>query len=288
MARPNKQGLEYFPFDVDIDMDDKLAMVIGEYGSAGEILYVKLLTWIYKHQGYYVEWTEQEQLKFCKRFSYLGIALDKINEVVGRCIRWGLFDARLYDAAKILTSIRIQKTWFDVSRKRKDRQIDAEIWLLGVNGGNNPAETQLMAEETTKKTEETTQSKGKEIKEIINSGEPATPAPASTPSIKLEEKRRLMKSRQDAFYQSLVPHVGQYGKEMIRAFFNYWSEPNKSQTKFKQEMEITWEIGGRLATWEKNQYKFSKGKNPNNEQQPSAVNERIKATIAAAQQGSQA
>ena len=56
-------------------------------------------------------------------------------------------------------------------------------------------------------------------------------------------------SRKDSFYQLLVPYVGRYPKEMIRAFFDYWSELNKSGTKMRYELEKTWELSKRLATW---------------------------------------
>lgn len=56
-------------------------------------------------------------------------------------------------------------------------------------------------------------------------------------------------SRKESFYQSLVPYVGQYPKEMIRAFFDYWSELNKSETKMRYELEKTWELPRRLVTW---------------------------------------
>ena len=56
-------------------------------------------------------------------------------------------------------------------------------------------------------------------------------------------------TRKDSFYQSLVPYVGKYPKDMIRAFFDYWSELNKSETKMRYELEKTWELSKRLATW---------------------------------------
>ena len=56
-------------------------------------------------------------------------------------------------------------------------------------------------------------------------------------------------SRRDSFYQSLIPFVGQYPKEMVRKFFDYWSELNKSGTKMRYELEKTWELRLRLATW---------------------------------------
>jgi len=56
-------------------------------------------------------------------------------------------------------------------------------------------------------------------------------------------------SRKESFYQSLVPFVGKYQKEMIRSFFDYWSELNKSETKMRYELEKTWELPKRLSTW---------------------------------------
>ena len=63
-------------------------------------------------------------------------------------------------------------------------------------------------------------------------------------------------SRKEAFYQSLIPFVGLYPKEMIRAFFDYWSEQNKSGTKMRFELEKTWELSRRLKTWEKKEYQY--------------------------------
>ncbi len=72
-------------------------------------------------------------------------------------------------------------------------------------------------------------------------------------STNVESKKAAAKaatlSRKKVFYQSLVSYVGQYPKEMIRAFFDYWSELNKSETKMRYELEKTWELPRRLATW---------------------------------------
>ena len=61
------------------------------------------------------------------------------------------------------------------------------------------------------------------------------------------------KEREKSFEQSLVPFVVSYGgiyqPTMIRAFFNYWTERNKSGTKMRFELEKTWETLKRLQTW---------------------------------------
>lgn len=62
------------------------------------------------------------------------------------------------------------------------------------------------------------------------------------------------------FADTLKPFVETYGKEMIRKFFNYWTEPNKSNTKFKMELEKTWSLERRLETWASREKEFIKEK----------------------------
>lgn len=75
------------------------------------------------------------------------------------------------------------------------------------------------------------------------------------------------REREKVFENSLVPFVisrgGIYKPEMIRAFFNYWTEKNKSGTKMRFEMEKTWETQKRLTTWcnNENQYKRNEKRN---------------------------
>lgn len=64
-------------------------------------------------------------------------------------------------------------------------------------------------------------------------------------------KEEEMKSRGKEFYNVLIPFVKTYGREMIREFFDYWSEPNKSHSKMRFEQERTWDLSRRLQTWEK-------------------------------------
>ncbi len=67
-----------------------------------------------------------------------------------------------------------------------------------------------------------------------------------------------MQDRKDKFYNSLIPYVETYGKEMIREFYDYWIEPNRSETKMRCELETTWSLEGRLRTWSKRNQSFKK------------------------------
>jgi len=67
-----------------------------------------------------------------------------------------------------------------------------------------------------------------------------------------------VEKRKADFYNSLIPYLQQYPKELIRAFFDYWSELNKSRTKMRFEGEKTWETDKRLTTWANNEKKYEK------------------------------
>lgn len=69
---------------------------------------------------------------------------------------------------------------------------------------------------------------------------------------KKEKAEAELKKRAQKFYDSLIPYLDRYGKEMLRAFYDYWSEPNKSHSKMRFEQERTWDLGRRLARWDRN------------------------------------
>lgn len=75
----------------------------------------------------------------------------------------------------------------------------------------------------------------------------------SSPNVKTMkvDKEQEMKSRERRFYNELIPFVNTFGREMIREFYDYWSEPNKSHSKMRFEQERTWDLARRLQTWEK-------------------------------------
>ena len=76
---------------------------------------------------------------------------------------------------------------------------------------------------------------------------------------KLAAAKAATLKRKEDFYNSLIPYVERYGKDMIRAFFDYWSELNKSETKMRLDTEKTWELPRRLSVWA-NREKIPKSK----------------------------
>lgn len=90
---------------------------------------------------------------------------------------------------------------------------------------------------------------------------------------------QTIEDRQQQFYQALIPFVrkdprdpDKYSKEMLRNFYDYWTEPTPSGSRLKFEMEKTWELSRRLKKWSANN--FDK-KRINNEQPLTKTYEKV-------------
>lgn len=131
MARPNKTGLDYFPFDVDFFADEKIAAISGEFGIKGEITVVKLLCAVYRN-GYFILWDEPLKYKLLRDLP--SVSAELLGQIINRLVKWGFFDEGLFNSVKVLTSRGIQKRFFSITRRR-GLPIDAK-YLLAENGCN--------------------------------------------------------------------------------------------------------------------------------------------------------
>jgi len=174
MARPIKEGLDYFSFDIDFFHDQKIEFVSAKYGIEGEIITVKLLCKIYRN-GYYLNWGDDECLLFSKKVGE-NISFDLVKNVVDELLKRDFFNQNLYKKYNILTSKGIQKRYFEAIKRRKDFTFYNEYCLLnGVNVYNNPINVYINPQNVDiNKQSKVKESKGKEI---INTKEtkPATP-----------------------------------------------------------------------------------------------------------------
>jgi hypothetical protein len=60
-----------------------------------------------------------------------------------------------------------------------------------------------------------------------------------------------------AFKEKLVPFKNKYEMNMLKNFFDYWTEPNHSKTKMLFELQKTFDVERRLATWVRNDKTFA-------------------------------
>lgn len=160
MARPTKNGLDYFPFAVDFFYDEKIEAISGEFGIKGEMVAIKLLCAIYR-EGYFIEWSEMLRMKLLKQLP--GVSSQLLDQIVSRLAKWEFFDENLLGSANILTSIGIQKR-FDEATKRRINIENRDYWLLNeVNVNINYRSIGINATLTTQS--KVKESKGDESKE---------------------------------------------------------------------------------------------------------------------------
>lgn len=122
-----KSGLEYFPLDVCLD--EKFELIEAEFGLTGFAVVVKLLQRIYGQQGYYCEWTKEVALLFGRQCGFAP-GDNAVSEIVSAAVRRGIFDKKLYERYRILTSRGIQMRYLEAVSRRKSVEIKKQYLLV--------------------------------------------------------------------------------------------------------------------------------------------------------------
>lgn len=78
----------------------------------------------------------------------------------------------------------------------------------------------------------------------------------SCDKIESVETKKTLADRQKDFHDSLIPFVGEYDNDMLRAFYDYWSELENGGEQMRFEKQTFFSVGRRLATWAKNEKQF--------------------------------
>jgi hypothetical protein len=176
MARPKKQGLDYFTNDVNFYQDIKIRKLIRHKGVQAVSVYHILLCQIYA-SGYYLPW--DEDLPFIVS-EISGLEEDTIQDIINYCITIGLFDKTVFDTHQVLTSHGIQERYISFCTVAKRKFPDNTPYLvvnLNPNQVNsdkkvvsseqtlfNSEEINNNLEETPNNSGKSTQSKGEESK----------------------------------------------------------------------------------------------------------------------------
>ncbi|WP_409229066.1 DUF4373 domain-containing protein [Gudongella sp. SC589] len=163
MARPQKSGLDYF--SLDVVMSDEVEIIEAEYGLEGFAILIKLYQKIYS-EGYYYQWGDKEQILFSNRVS---VDRNLLITIVDNCVKWGLFDEKLYKTYNILTSRRIQNQYFTATYKRTGLEVIQEYLLIDISDRDNVTTTSVSDDRNSPTTDvsvdKSTQSKEEKSKE---------------------------------------------------------------------------------------------------------------------------
>ncbi|MCJ7447948.1 MAG: DUF4373 domain-containing protein [Bacteroidales bacterium] len=90
------------------------------------------------------------------------------------------------------------------------------------------------------------------------------PSQSESNAIKVKENKVKengeLSNRELKFKSEVFEYLDKYPESLLNSFCNYWTEKNKSKTKMRFELEKTFEISKRLATWASRDKNFDKNK----------------------------
>lgn len=130
MARPIKQGIDYFSFDTDFFFDNNICALRGKYGADGIAVFLYVLTEVYRDKGYYSIFDEAAQEVAASR---LGMSCEKIGQIIHYLCKRSLLDDKLFASVKVVTSHGIQMRYQEAVKTRAVKTpitVDQRFWIL--------------------------------------------------------------------------------------------------------------------------------------------------------------
>jgi len=118
MGRLTKQGIDYFPLDVQFD--DKTELYLIEKEAVGLAVMITLWQIIYQNEGYFINNSSDLHLLIKRR---INVNINEINDCINAMLKRGILDACLYEKYGILTSKAIQKRYFDAAKRKKEVRV---------------------------------------------------------------------------------------------------------------------------------------------------------------------
>lgn len=192
MARPTKQGIDYFP--MDCVPDSSLELFIAENGAAGFGLLAMIWQRIYRDDGYFIRNDDDLVLRL-RRDSLLD--MESTVSIIGNAIKRGLFDKDMHERFGILTSRGIQRRYFNGAKQKKQAKIYADFCLIDIKEYGNAVSINgnpdsIDGNTTKVKVEVKEKVKGKEEGESAKRGsksdepKPSKPSPLKNPGFSVE------------------------------------------------------------------------------------------------------
>ena len=161
MGRSRKNGLDYFPFDIDTFQDIKIRKLIKYQSGKAVTIYASLLCLIYKN-GYYMKW--DKELPFIIS-EMTGFEEAYISEVIKSCMTLGLFSKELFESCGVLTSEGVQERYRSICRQLK-RKCDFGEYILISSEEKGISSEEIRLKEKEREIKEISLSREKEKAEI--------------------------------------------------------------------------------------------------------------------------
>lgn len=168
MARQIKQGIDYYPMDVNFLNDIKVRKVLRGCGAQSMAVILFLLGNIYRDEGYYMRWDDEEDPFLVS--DVVGVSEGAVRETIKKSLQVEFFDSKLFEKESILTSKGIQERFMEATVRRISVNIKAAYWLLDKTGANmvvekiNVYRNSITVDNNSKNVDDNQQSKVKESK----------------------------------------------------------------------------------------------------------------------------
>jgi hypothetical protein len=117
LARPQKEGLDYFPHDVYASSDVKIEPLILLYGAKGYAFYFLHLEYIYRNSELEFDISDAETREVIQQKLHISAA--EYNQILETTLKTKLFDKTYYDDTQKITSEGIKKRASIVLEKRE-------------------------------------------------------------------------------------------------------------------------------------------------------------------------
>lgn len=229
----------WFPHDYNARADEKTAALIADHGVEGYGLYMVLIEMLHEEDSAKIEYSDQKIKRICRP---LKIEIDTAKEIIDDCIsEYELFI--------------VKEGFFYSDRVLRNKEEREAIRLKRVNAGKKGGEANASRFEANASQNE---SNAKAMLKQNEANGTTGHNNNNTREDKKKNKEELFMSKEVEFGKSLVPFTSEFGKELVRTFFDYWREPNKSRTKMRWENERTWDLKLRLQTFQRNEKNFGK------------------------------
>lgn len=130
MSRPLKDGVDYFPFDVDFFQDEKIRLIRAEFGAKGILILISVFCDIYREGGYFKKWDDNDSCILMAEAVGCGCSKNLVSEVIHKCLKRSIFNDRVFQMFSVLTSAAIQRRYIRAVCTRDHIAIKKEFWLL--------------------------------------------------------------------------------------------------------------------------------------------------------------
>ena len=116
MARPQKEGLDYFSHDTDAVNDEKIEALRALHGNNGYAFYFILLERIYRTNKAELDVSDAETIQILSR--KVAVTTEEFMQILETAFKWKCFDREAYEKRGVLTSNGIKKRTSIVVEKR--------------------------------------------------------------------------------------------------------------------------------------------------------------------------